>query len=137
MPIYEYVCKGCGHEFEREQRISEAPVKKCPSCGALKARRQISRTSFVLKGGGWYSDLYGAPKAGKSEAAGAAKDAKPAAAADATPAAAGEATAPAESKADTGGKAPGSGGKGDGKPPGSGGGKPPGSGPKGSKAAAA
>ena len=60
MPVYEYLCKGCGHEFEREQRISDAPVKKCPSCGALKARRQISRTSFVLKGGGWYSDLYGA-----------------------------------------------------------------------------
>jgi putative FmdB family regulatory protein len=68
MPTYEYACKGCGHEFEREQRISEAPVKKCPSCGAMKARRQISRTSFVLKGGGWYSDLYGAPKAEKSGA---------------------------------------------------------------------
>jgi putative FmdB family regulatory protein len=66
MPTYEYACKGCGHEFEREQRISDAPVKKCPSCGAMKARRQISRTSFVLKGGGWYSDLYGAPKAEKS-----------------------------------------------------------------------
>lgn len=67
MPVYEYQCKGCGHEFEREQRISEAPVKKCPSCGALKARRQISRTSFVLKGGGWYSDLYGAAKPAAAE----------------------------------------------------------------------
>jgi putative FmdB family regulatory protein len=63
MPVYEYLCKGCGHEFEREQRISEAPVKKCPKCGAAKARRQISRTSFVLKGGGWYSDLYGSQQA--------------------------------------------------------------------------
>jgi putative FmdB family regulatory protein len=62
MPVYEYQCKGCGHEFEREQRISDAPIKKCPSCGAQKARRQISRTSFVLKGGGWYSDLYGSAK---------------------------------------------------------------------------
>jgi putative FmdB family regulatory protein len=120
MPIYEYACKGCGHEFEREQRISDAPIKKCPSCGALKARRQISRTSFVLKGGGWYSDLYGAAKPAKTgtEDGAAAKDAKPAAAD------AGEATkAPAESKADAGGK---------GDPPG----KPPKGGKK-TKAAAA
>lgn len=64
MPVYEYECKSCGHEFERQQRISDKPVRKCPSCGALKAKRLISRTSFVLKGGGWYSDLYGTPKAG-------------------------------------------------------------------------
>ena len=115
MPIYEYACKGCGHEFEREQRISEAPLKKCPSCGALKARRQISRTSFVLKGGGWYNDLYAAPKAAKPEAEDAAKPA-----ADAKPAAAdaGEAKPAAESKPDAGtqgdspGKPPKKGGKG-------------------------
>jgi len=58
MPVYEYICKACDHEFEREQRISDRPVKKCPACGAMKAKRLISRTSFVLKGGGWYSDLY-------------------------------------------------------------------------------
>src|SRR4030095_11742030 len=71
MPVYEYLCKGCGHEFEREQRISDAPIKKCPSCGALEARRQISRTSFVLKGGGWYSDLYGSKPAAKTDDAAA------------------------------------------------------------------
>lgn len=129
MPIYEYACKGCGHEFEREQRISDAPIKKCPSCGALKARRQISRTSFVLKGGGWYSDLYGAPKAAKSEdAGGAVKDAKPSDE--------GAAKAPAESKADAGSKGDGKPPQGDGKPP-KGDGKPPRSGGKGPKAAAA
>ena len=58
MPVYEYICKGCDHEFEREQRISDSPIRKCPACGAMKAKRLISRTSFVLKGGGWYSDLY-------------------------------------------------------------------------------
>jgi putative FmdB family regulatory protein len=58
MPVYEYICKGCDHEFEREQRITDGPIKKCPHCGAMKAKRLISRTSFVLKGGGWYSDLY-------------------------------------------------------------------------------
>jgi putative FmdB family regulatory protein len=58
MPIYEYLCKGCGHEFEREQRITDKPVRTCPKCKARKVQRLISQTSFVLKGGGWYSDLY-------------------------------------------------------------------------------
>lgn len=64
MPIYEYACEKCGHEFERSQRITEDPVKTCPSCKAKKVRRLISRTAFVLKGGGWYSDLYSSSKPG-------------------------------------------------------------------------
>jgi putative FmdB family regulatory protein len=93
MPVYEYLCKGCGHEFEREQRISEAPIEKCPKCGAAKARRQISRTSFVLKGSGWYSDLYGS-KPGKPAADGA--EAKSEAKVESAPAA--EAAAKPETK---------------------------------------
>jgi putative FmdB family regulatory protein len=72
MPTYEYQCEKCGHEFEREQRITEDPIKTCPKCKAPKAKRLISATSFVLKGGGWYSDLYasrGAKKEAKSEPA--------------------------------------------------------------------
>jgi putative FmdB family regulatory protein len=61
MPTYEYQCGACDHEFEREQRITEEPIKTCPKCKARKARRLISRTSFVLKGSGWYSDLYSSP----------------------------------------------------------------------------
>lgn len=68
MPIYEYACKACGHEFEREQRISEAPVRKCPACNKQQAKRLISRTSFLLKGGGWYSDLYASNKGGAKDA---------------------------------------------------------------------
>ena len=68
MPTYEYVCKACDFEFERDQRISDAPVQTCPKCKAKKVKRLISRTSFHLKGGGWYSDLYSKPKdGGKSE----------------------------------------------------------------------
>jgi putative FmdB family regulatory protein len=63
MPTYEYQCDACEHEFERDQRITEDPIKTCPSCKARKARRLISRTSFVLKGSGWYSDLYSSPDA--------------------------------------------------------------------------
>ncbi len=71
MPTYSYLCDACHREFEREQRISEDPIKKCPSCGKLRARRLISSGNFILKGGGWYSDGYGS-----SKSSGAKKDAK-------------------------------------------------------------
>ncbi|MFI5305700.1 MAG: FmdB family zinc ribbon protein [Polyangiales bacterium] len=67
MPTYSYVCDACKREFEREQRISEDPIKKCPSCGKLKARRMITSGNFILKGGGWYSDGYGSSKGGSSK----------------------------------------------------------------------
>jgi putative FmdB family regulatory protein len=66
MPVYEYACEKCGHEFEAEQRITDDPIKTCPVCKARKVKRLISQTSFVLKGGGWYSDLYSSGK-GKSK----------------------------------------------------------------------
>jgi putative FmdB family regulatory protein len=61
MPIYEYACGKCDHEFEVEQRITEVPVKTCPECRSRRVKRLISQTSFVLKGSGWYSDLYSSP----------------------------------------------------------------------------
>jgi putative FmdB family regulatory protein len=77
MPTYEYLCNACGHEFEREQRITDDPVKTCPECRKRKVKRLISRTSFVLKGGGWYSDLYSSQKPGKDKGADAGSDAAP------------------------------------------------------------
>lgn len=62
MPIYEYRCDKCEHEFEREQRITADPIKTCPKCKARRVKKLISQTSFVLKGGGWYNDLYSSPK---------------------------------------------------------------------------
>jgi len=62
MPIYEYACGKCEHEFEVEQRISADPVKTCPNCRSRKVKRLISRTSFALKGSGWYSDGYSSSK---------------------------------------------------------------------------
>jgi putative FmdB family regulatory protein len=57
---YEYACGACGNEWEAEQSIKDAPLKKCPKCGKLQAKRQISRgAGFILKGGGWYADGYG------------------------------------------------------------------------------
>ncbi|MBW2387935.1 MAG: zinc ribbon domain-containing protein [Deltaproteobacteria bacterium] len=62
MPIYEYQCEKCQHEFEREQRITADPIKTCPKCKARRVKKLISQTSFVLKGGGWYNDLYSSSK---------------------------------------------------------------------------
>ena len=78
MPTYEYACEACGNNWEAEQRITEPALKDCPKCGAPKARRLISGSRFVLKGGGWYADGYGSSKsAPKSD--GAKTESKPAA----------------------------------------------------------
>jgi putative FmdB family regulatory protein len=54
MPFYEYQCKQCSHLFEAMQKISEAPLKKCPACGKNALRKLISAPVFRLKGSGWY-----------------------------------------------------------------------------------
>lgn len=56
MPIYEYKCPKCG-VVEVTQRITEAPLKKCPNCKS-KVERMISRSSFVFRGTGWYATDY-------------------------------------------------------------------------------
>src|SRR3954465_11318930 len=64
MPIYEYACAACGHQFEEWQKMSDKPIRTCPKCKAKKVEKLISQTSFTLRGGGWYSALYSAPKPG-------------------------------------------------------------------------
>ena len=54
MPIYEYRCHECGHELEKLQRMSDAPLTDCPECGKAGLKRLISAAGFRLKGAGWY-----------------------------------------------------------------------------------
>ena len=54
MPIYEYQCQACGHQFEIMQRISDPVMQKCPDCGKRKLKKLMSAVAFRLKGGGWY-----------------------------------------------------------------------------------
>ena len=42
MPIYEYVCKDCGHAFEHLARTLSEPKPKCPKCGARNPAKQFS-----------------------------------------------------------------------------------------------
>ncbi|NBO65292.1 MAG: zinc ribbon domain-containing protein [Acidobacteria bacterium] len=58
MPIYEYICQKCGHHLEAMQKMSDEPLKKCPTCKG-RLEKQFSQTSFQLKGGGWYASDYG------------------------------------------------------------------------------
>ncbi len=71
MPIYEFICENCGNLLESMQKVSDPPPAACPECGGRMAR-VMSRTSFQLKGGGWYSDLYSSTK--KSSGSGEKKD---------------------------------------------------------------
>ncbi len=55
MPIYEFRCAKCGHEFESLQKMSDPDPEVCPECGeAGGVARLISAAAFRLKGGGWY-----------------------------------------------------------------------------------
>jgi putative FmdB family regulatory protein len=54
MPIYEYQCQACGELTEALQKLSDAPLTRCPACGAEALRKKVSAAAFRLKGGGWY-----------------------------------------------------------------------------------
>lgn len=54
MPIYEYVCTDCKHEFEALQKLSEAVLKTCPACEKDSLKKKISAAGFRLSGSGWY-----------------------------------------------------------------------------------
>ncbi|OFX24007.1 MAG: hypothetical protein A2V77_08525 [Anaeromyxobacter sp. RBG_16_69_14] len=64
MPIYEYLCEGCGLISEVIQKVSDPSPRSCPECGSKKIAKLVSRSAFQLKGGGWYADLYSSKKKG-------------------------------------------------------------------------
>jgi putative FmdB family regulatory protein len=68
MPLYEYECAKCKKVTEIIQKFSDAPLTQCPGCKGPVAKL-LSRTSFQLKGGGWYASDYkkpGAPSGGNT-----------------------------------------------------------------------
>lgn len=74
MPMYDYLCTACEHEFEILQAISDPPPPFCPKCKRETLKKKIVAPSFTFKGGGWYKDLYSNPspaseKPASSEAA--------------------------------------------------------------------
>ena len=76
MPIYEYRCDQCGHQFEVLQKISDAPVKNCPKCNSNNPRRLVSAAAFKLKGTGWYETDFKTKKPKKGDEINKANQAK-------------------------------------------------------------
>ena len=67
MPIYEYQCSGCNHQFDVIQKMNDEPIKACPKCAEDKAIRLVSAAGFQLKGSGWYAtDFKTKPKSESS-----------------------------------------------------------------------
>lgn len=98
MPTYEYACAACQHHWEELQKISEPALDTCPKCGEKRAQRLISGGNFILKGGGWYADLYsssGKSSGGSSGSSGSSSESKSSGESSAAPAAAPAAPAPA------------------------------------------
>lgn len=80
MPIYEYQCTACGRSEERIQGLSAPPRHDCTACGTgLGMERRVSRTAFVLSGGGWYTSGYGSAPQSDGKPDGAASSAPAAA----------------------------------------------------------
>ena len=85
MPIYAYRCEACGFAKDVLQKISEAPLTDCPTCGKPSFKKQLTAAGFQLKGSGWYvTDFKGgnAPAAGTAGAADAPAKSDGAAASD-------------------------------------------------------
>ncbi len=83
MPVYRYHCEHCEVFFEVSRRITDTSVPECPECGSGNTHKTVTRSSFVLKGSGWYATDYGQRTVCSSGSCGhashsSASDAKPA-----------------------------------------------------------
>jgi putative FmdB family regulatory protein len=56
MPIYEYKCTKCGHQFEVTHSVNET-VERCERCGA-PVRKVFSPVGIIFKGSGFHINDY-------------------------------------------------------------------------------
>jgi putative FmdB family regulatory protein len=77
VPIYEYRCNQCGHQFERTQRMSEEPVRECEICGGEVAR-VLFAPAIHFKGTGFHNTDYGSKRRGSKDGEGGASGDGPA-----------------------------------------------------------
>lgn len=74
MPFYEYQCSACGAQTEVLQKITDAPLRKCPECGRNQLKKLVSAPVFRLKGGGWYETDFKSDKDNKRNLVEAERD---------------------------------------------------------------
>jgi putative FmdB family regulatory protein len=65
MPLYEYLCKKCGHRFEEIKKFSDKQPTKCRECGGV-IEQVISAPAVQFKGSGWYVTDYAKKGSGSS-----------------------------------------------------------------------
>ena len=88
MPIYAYRCAACGFAKDALQKMSDAPLTVCPSCGQPEFKKQVTAAGFQLKGSGWYvTDFRGGSGGTAAPAVPAGEGAKAESKSDAAPAA--------------------------------------------------
>jgi putative FmdB family regulatory protein len=74
MPFYEYECQACKYYAEVMQKISDAPLTRCPSCGKRALKKLVSVPVFRLKGAGWYETDFKSDKENRRNLVGAEKE---------------------------------------------------------------
>ncbi len=50
MPAYEYLCDTCDHHFEQRQKMSDAALETCPTCGGHVHRLISGGAGAITKG---------------------------------------------------------------------------------------
>src|SRR5262245_30336894 len=98
MPLYEYRCESCGHQFEVIQKFSDAPIEVCRNCGSGPVVKLLSSPAIQFKGSGWYITDYARKDSGSKDSG---KDSGKPASSDATKAAPTSTTSSSDSTSTT------------------------------------
>lgn len=55
MPVYEYRCRNCNHQFETQQSFADDPLTVCPECEG-QLRKVFAPVGITFKGSGFYKN---------------------------------------------------------------------------------
>ena len=74
MPIYTYRCENCGVQFERRQKFSDDPLKRCPECNKNALRKVYLPVGIVFKGSGFYATDNRSPSGSRNSSKSGSED---------------------------------------------------------------
>ncbi len=77
MPTYQYRCRKCGEEFEKQQSFTDDSTPRCPGCGT-RAKSNVVKVfgavGISFKGSGFYKNDHGRRGSGGSAGSGQSSD---------------------------------------------------------------
>ena len=95
MPLYEYRCRNCNHQFEIQQSFSDDALTECPECGGA-LRKIFGSIGVTFKGSGFYKNDHGSrAKSGSSSGSSASADSGSSSSSDSGSSSSGSSSAPA------------------------------------------